>query len=491
MLNLMLPILPFTSSLADTRPNVIYIMADDLGYGELGCYGQEKIPTPNIDLLAKEGIRFTHFYTASPVCAPTRYSLMTGKHQGHAAIRGNKERGGSGPNALEGQTPIPLSETTLAEIFKKAGYRTGIVGKWGLGGPEPGQNPLDHGFDTFYGYLCQRRAHNYYPVYLWRNYQVDLLDNPLFPAHQRINEPLANEQLYYDRYTANTWSPAKLTEACLSFIRNTEEQPFFLHYAPTIPHVALQAPRNLVDAFPSSWDREPYLGDHSYLPNARPRATYAAMIAYLDESVGRIVGELEANGLTQNTLIIFTSDNGPSNAGGADPDFFQSSGGLRSGKSSLYEGGIRMPFIARWPNKIAPGTTSDSTSSAYDMVASFCQILKVGAPKTDGRSILPALLGEDQSREWLYFEYPEGKASQAVILDSRWKVIKPNLKEKPDLVELYDLQKDPTERHDLAGNHPDLIEKGLSLMKRQHRANKEFPLVGVDTQEILHQLTSR
>ncbi|HLP00046.1 MAG TPA: sulfatase-like hydrolase/transferase, partial [Fimbriimonas sp.] len=338
----MLSVIAASLLAASSRPNIVYIMADDLGYGDVGCFGQTKIPTPNIDRIAKLGVRMTRAYTASAVCAPTRYSLMTGKHQGHADIRGNKEAGGFGPNDKEGQMPIKLTETTMAEVLQKGGYRTGLIGKWGLGGPTYGQRPMEHGFETFYGYLCQRRAHNFYPTYLWKNSDVDLLDNPVYNAHQKLTTPLSTENEYYERYGGKTYAPRKISAACVDFINDKQQgQPFFLYYAPTLPHVALQAPQEWVDRFPKEWDEKPYLGQNGYLPCARPRATYAAMVAYLDWTVGEIMKALEATGEAENTLLIFTSDNGAvSNVGGTDLPFFNSNGGLRAGKMSLYEGGI-------------------------------------------------------------------------------------------------------------------------------------------------------
>lgn len=427
-----------------TRPNIVYVMADDLGYGEVGCFGQKLIPTPNIDRLADQGIRLTRFYSPSPVCAPTRASVLTGKHQGHAAIRGNKEQGGFGPNDPEGQFPLPKSERTIAELLRKAGYATAIVGKWGLGGTGAGENPLDHGFDRFYGYLCQRRAHNYYPPYLWSDRQPDLLGNPVYDAHQKIAAPLATEAEYYERYTGPTWSPMKLTSACLDFIDKHTQQPFFLYYVPTLPHVSLQAPKEWVDKFPREWDSAPYLGDNGYLPNARPHATYAAMINYLDFSIGQIVDELDRKGLTQNTLIVVTSDNGATFNGGMDAKFFQSNSIYRAGKMSLYEGGIRVPFVAKWPGRVAPGTSSEVAASGYDTFASLCHVAGIKAPKTDGVDWSGVIQNQPApKRDYLYFEYPEATSMQCVMLGN-FKAIRPTL-------------------------------------KKEHVPNKDFPLPGVDT----------
>lgn len=467
---------------AAAKPNIVYIMCDDMGFGELGCYGQEKIPTPNIDRLASQGVKMTRFYTASPVCAPTRCSLLTGKHQGHAAIRGNVEKGGFGPTDPEGQMDLPKTETTIAEVLHQGGYRTGLVGKWGLGGPNPEGHPLSHGFDMFYGFICQRRAHNYYPPYLWSNYQVDLLPgNPVFSAHQKIAAPLESEEEYRRRYAGQTYAPAKMTEHCLQFIKESKGKPFFLYYAPTIPHVALQAPQDWIDKFPRSWDPKPYLGDQGYLPSARPRATYAAMIAFLDDSVGQIMASLDKLGLADNTLIVFTSDNGATFNGGMDREFFRSNGDLRDGKMSVYDGGIREPFVARWPGHIQPGSTTDHFAVAYDSFATLCDAAGLAAPKTDGTSYLPSLTGRKQAaRGWMYFEYPEAAVQQAVFLRERWKVVRPDLTKKANVTELYDIVADPSEKHELAAQHPDIVAEGLRLMAAQHVPNKDFPLGKVD-----------
>lgn len=466
-----------------SRPDIVYIMADDLGYGDVGCFGQTKIPTPNIDRLAREGVRLTRAYSASPVCAPTRYSLLTGKHQGHAAIRGNKERGGFGPNDPEGQTPIATSETTLAEVMKSGGYRTGIVGKWGLGGPEPGQNPLDHGFDTFYGYLCQRRAHNHYPVYLWKDRAPDLLGNPVFNAHQKVESPLVSEADYYSRYGGATYAPEAMAKAAVDFVERTPQgQPLFLYYAPTLPHIALQAPKEWVDRFPREWDTKPYLGQNGYLPNARPIATYAAMVAFLDHTVGQVMAALEKSGRAGNALIVFTSDNGAYLGAGGGTVFCQSNGDLRSGKMSLYEGGVRVPFVARWPGKIPAGTSSQKVAVCYDALATLSDAAGLRAPKSDGESYLPSLLGKAQPpRSWAYWEYPEASAMQSVVLDGRWKVIRPDLKKTPSRVEVYDLASDPGEKTDLGAQRPELVERGLKLMSREHKPSELFPLGQVDS----------
>lgn len=469
------------SQVPNRPPNIVYIMADDLGYGELGCYGQAKIPTPNIDRLAKEGIRLNRFYVASPVCAPTRCSLLTGMHQGHAEIRGNKEQGGFGPNDREGQFPISESAVTMAEILKRHGYTSAVIGKWALGGATPKEHPLNHGFDHFYGYLCQRRAHNFYPPYLWRDHGVDLLPgNRPYNAHQKIAEPLKTESEYFERFGGGTHSANALRDASTAFIRANKNRPFFLYHAATLPHAALQAPRDQVEKFPRDWDQKPYLGQDGYLPTPRPRATYAAMIALFDDVVGSIVAEIDRHGLASNTLIVVTSDNGATFNGGVDRDFFNSNGGLRAGKMSLYEGGIRVPFVARFPNRIAAGSRSDCLASCWDVLATVCEAAGARPPKTDGVSFWPALLGISvKPRNPLYFEYPEASAMQAVIF-GRFKAIKPDLKKSPERIGVYDLDSDRAEKRDLAASRPDLVREALAIVKRELVPNQNFPLPGVD-----------
>lgn len=356
---------------APRGPNVVLIYADDLGYAELGAYGQERIRTPNIDRLAAEGMRFTQYYSGSPVCAPSRCVLLTGRHTGHAAIRGNFEVPGTrwhDPESPEGQAPMPADEITLAERLKSRGYTTGAFGKWGLGGPGSEGHPCYQGFDHFYGYLCQRVAHNYYPTHLWRNHDVDILPgNTFFRSAQKIDAPLDNEDAYNQRFRGKHYAPTEIAQEMLMWLDASDDKPFFLYYAPIIPHLALQAPQEWVDRYPAEWDDKHYLGNAGYLPNARPRATYAAMISYLDDVVGRILAHLDESGLSEDTIVLFTSDNGPSWVGGVDLAFFGSAGPWRGRKAELWEGGIRVPLIARWPGHIAPASTSDLPCVAYDL----------------------------------------------------------------------------------------------------------------------------
>lgn len=463
-----------------SRPNVIYIMADDLGYGEVGCYGQQRIPTPHIDALAAEGVKFTRFYAPSTVCAPTRCSLMTGLHQGHAPIRGNKEKGGFGPNDPEGQFPLPTQLETLPEMLKKVGYRTGIIGKWGLGGPQPGETPMDHGFDEFYGYLCQRRAHNHYPAYLWRNHQPELLRNETYSAHQKAASVSSDLSDWQKLYGGKDFAHEKFLEEGVKFIKRNSKNPYFLYFASTIPHAALQAPAEWVDKFPKEWDQKPYLGEQGYLPTPRPRATYAAMIAYLDYTVGEIRKAVEDSGQADRTLIVFTSDNGATFNGGVDTEFFKSNGSLRGKKMSLYEGGFREPFIAWSPGLIPAGSQVDVPFTGYDTLATVAELAGAKAPKNDGLSYLGAMRGKPtRPREYLYFEYPESTAWQAVIFGDM-KVVRPNLKQNPESVAVYNLKNDPSETRNLASVSGEWIKKAKVVWEKEHVPNKDFPLGRID-----------
>ena len=341
---------------ANQKPNIIYILADDLGYGELGCYGQELIETPNIDKLAESGMRFTQHYAGAPVCAPSRCALLSGMHTGHAYIRGNDEWAERGdvwnyamavedPN-LEGQRPMPDSIPTIGNLLQQAGYKTAIIGKWGLGGPMTDGIPNNRGFDFFFGYNCQRQAHNLYPKHLWKNTEKVWLDNELVAPSTKLDEgddPYSIES--YVKYSQKEYAPALMQEEALRFIEGNTNQPFFLYYATPLTHVPLQVPEPYVNYYVEKFgDEEPYVGDNGYFPNRYPRAAYAGMVSYLDDQVGEIVERLKELGIYENTIVMFSSDNGPHMEGGADPVFFNSNGGLRGYKRDLYEGGDQGAF---------------------------------------------------------------------------------------------------------------------------------------------------
>jgi len=391
--------------------------------------------------------------------------------------------GGWGPEEPEGQFPLPPEEVTLAELLQERGYATCAVGKWGLGGPGSTGHPCNQGFDHFYGYLCQRVAHNYYPTHLWRNHDVDVLhDNDYFKAHQRIDAPLPAEA-DYERYRGGTHAPAEIADEALKFIADHQEEPFFLYYASLIPHLALQAPPEWVDQYPREWDPEHYLGNRGYLPNPRPRATYAAMISFLDDVVGRIVKKLDAAGLADDTIIIFTSDNGTTYTGGCDREFFNSLGELRGHKGQLYEGGIRVPMIAAWPGHIAPRTVSGHAGAACDLAPTVMELIGAEAPgDIDGISFAPTLTGAGDQREheFLYWEHPEGGQWQAVLMDGRYKALRMQLRKGDLAIHLYDLVEDPGEEHDIAAERPALVERAERLMREGRTVNANYPIKALD-----------
>jgi arylsulfatase A-like enzyme len=466
-------------------PNIVYIYADDLGYGEVGAYGQKIIETPNIDMLAKNGMRFTQHY-AFAVCAPSRYLLMTGTGSGKAYIRGNHEWEERGPvwdfkameenPYLEGQWPIPDSTITIAEVLKDAGYTTGLVGKWGLGAPYTAGQPNRQGFDYFYGYICQRQDHTYYNGHLWENEDRVPLDNKVVDPNVKFPkdlDPLDEEN--YEVYQQNVYGPDLLLNAAINFLDKNKNKPFFLYYPSPLPHVSLQAPKKWVDYYHKKFgDEKPFLGG-SYFPCRYPRATYAAMISALDEQVGQIVQALKKNGTYDNTLIMFCSDNGPAYNAGVDPVFFNSAGPFKGdygwGKGFLHEGGIREPFIVQWPGVVKPGTTSDLISATIDMMPTLCELLKQPVPaNVDGLSILPTLTGnskQQKQHEYLYFEYPEYGGQQAVRMGD-WKAVRLNIMKGNLITRLYDLSKDIQEQNDVSAQYPDILKKMESIMQKEH-----------------------
>jgi arylsulfatase len=426
------------------QPNIVLIVADDLGYGELGSYGQQKIRTPNLDRMAAEGMRFTQHYSGSPVCAPSRCVLLTGLHTGHAYIRGNDEMADRGDVwhdlSLEGQRPLLPNTTTVARLLQQAGYATGAMGKWGLGGPGSTGEPNRQGFDYWYGYLGQRLAHNYYPVHLWRNREKHELDNEYFHPHQRLPDDAdPNDPASYEPYSGKQYSMDLIAEEALGFIRRNKDQPFFLYLPFTIPHLALQVPEESVAEYEGAFPETPYLGDRGYTPHRTPLAAYAAMITRMDREIGRIMDLIAELDLDEDTIVFFTSDNGPTFAGGVDAEFFESAGPLRGLKQDLYEGGIRVPLIARWPGTVAAGTVSDHVSSFTDYLPTLTALAGASTPDNiDGVSMLPTLedrAEEQRQHEHLYWEY---RGAQGVRLGD-WKGFRNSV---TDEIELYDLSTD-------------------------------------------------
>lgn len=473
------------------KPNIIYILADDLGYAHLGCYGQKKIETPNIDALASKGMVFSQHYAGAPLCAPSRCVLLTGKHLGHAQIRGNddmEERGDvwdfikTQENlTLEGQYPLKAGTQTIASVLKNDGYKTAIVGKWGLGGPSTDGIPNKLGFDFFFGFNCQRLAWNYYPKYLWRDtVKVWQNNEMLIPGTVGKLASLPQgadpyDEKNYDRYSSNDYAPAAMQKEVVSFIRKNKNQPFFLYYATTLPHPALQAPKRWVDYYHQKFgDEKPYLGEKKYFPCRYPHATFAAMVSYLDEQVGELVAELKNLGLYENTLIIFSSDNGPGNQGGSDPVWFDSARPFKCeqgwGKGFLTEGGVRIPMIAHWPEKIKAGSRTELVSAFYDVLPTLCDVAGIKAPEDiDGISFLPTLIGKEQPKhEFLYWDFPSGGGQQGIRLDN-WKALRKHIFKDSLRVHLYNLENDIKETNDVSSQHPELVRRMETIFRQEHK----------------------
>ncbi len=433
------------------KPNIIYILADDLGYGDLSCYGQKKFQTPHIDSLAAQGMKFTSHYAGCTVSAPSRASLMTGLHTGHTPIRGNK-----GENTPYGtfDSSLPSLFVTVAECLKKQNYTTGCVGKWGMGGPGTQGHPNNQGFDYFYGHLSQLDAHFYYPEYLFEN-------------EKKIE---LNKQFY---------SQDLFLEKASRFITDNKNKPFFLYFAVTIPHAELVVPEEYASKYAGKFEDEPWgkPGGQHYGYTPHKHASFAGMIDRLDGDVGKIRQLLKDLGIDRNTLIIFTSDNGPHKEGGADPDFFNSGGGYKGYKRDLYEGGIRVPMIACWPGKITSGKHCDHPSAFWDFLPTACEISGASLPENiDGISYLPSLLGKKQKKHpYLYWEFHEYNGTQAVRM-GKWKAIRLKASGNPDApIELYDLNNDPGETRNVAAQHQDIVRKMDQLLREAHQEDPEWP----------------
>ncbi len=436
---------PADSPTNSANPNIVFILADDLGYGDVGCYGQQRIKTPNLDRLAAEGLRFTSCYAGSTVCAPSRCALMTGLHMGHARIRGN------------GTVPLEPQDVTIAKLLKQAGYVTSIIGKWGLGEAETTGIPNDQGFDEWFGYLNQQHAHNYYPDFLWRNRQQTPIEGNV------VKNGVASERAQY--------SPDLMTHEALDFLERHRAERFFLYLPFTSPHANNEAGNKGMEV-PSD---EPYSDE----PWPQPQRNHAAMITRLDRDIGRILDRLSELKLADTTIVFFSSDNGPHKEGGADPKFFQSSGPLRGLKRDLYEGGIRVPMIVRWPGPVAAGTTTDLACAFWDVLPTLAELAGVATPTTlDGISLVPTLIGpaaagrEQPRHDFLYWEFHERGFKQAVRAGD-WKAIRFGI---AGPVELYNLADDPAETKDLAHEKPDVVKRLTQQMDSARRDSADWPL---------------
>ncbi len=443
------------------KPNIIYVLADDLGYGDLSCYGQKKISTPNIDNLAKSGIKFTRHYAGSTVCAPSRSSLMTGLHTGHTFIRGNRAW------EPEGQYPLEADAITLAEILKEAGYVTGAFGKWGLGFIGTEGEPANQGFDEFFGYNCQGLAHNYYPYYLWHNNEKTVLEG---------NEGTKTGQ----------YAPEIIHEYAMKFLESNSEKPFFMYYPSVIPHAELIAPEEYMKKYRGKLNPEKSYegvdkgekyrkGPYGSQPEAH--AAFAAMVNILDEQVGELVTKLKELGIYDNTVILFSSDNGPHLEGGADPDYFNSNGIYKGYKRDLYEGGIRVPMIVVWEGKIKPGSETGHISAFWDVLPTLAEIAGARTPENiDGISFLPSLLGEGRQKqhEFLYWEFYE-RGGRRAVMKGDWKLINYNLFNPSETTaELYNLAEDAAEENNLAQENPQLVKDLKALMDSAHTDSDIF-----------------
>ncbi|MBL9113608.1 MAG: arylsulfatase [Verrucomicrobiaceae bacterium] len=486
----------------DRPPNIIFIIADDLGWGDLGCYGQTKIRTPNLDKMASEGVRLTQMHSGNAVCAPSRCVLMTGKHPGHAHIRDNRQwekaKGLSkiGKPEFEGQEPIPDNEITMAEAFKAAGFTTGGFGKWGLGGPGSTGEPLKQGFDRWYGYNCQGVAHNFYPTYLWDDANPVSLNNHPFqvPDALKSDEDPSNPQVYA-RFRGNDYAPDLIDEQAIAFATQNKEKPFFIYWPTTVPHVSLQVPEESLLEYTGKWDDPPYPGGKGYLPHHKPKAAYAAMITRMDRDIGQMMATIDKLGLGEHTIFCFTSDNGPltgthQGLAGTDCEFFDSNGPFRDGKGTLYEGGFRVPGIVRWKGHIKPAV-SDRVCGFEDWMPTLLDLVSASskAPSgIDGISFAPTLRGETQSeRDYLYREFPS-YGGQQMIRSGKWKLLKNGLSSKggkskraaKQETALYDLESDPGETKNLASENPAVVSRLESLAASARTPSITFPFPALD-----------
>lgn len=453
----MLLLLPAVAQKKTLRPNIILILADDLGYGDIGPYGQQKISTPNLDRMAQEGMKFTQFYSGSTVCAPARSSFLTGQHTGHTAIRGNKTL------PPEGQVPLPDSVITLAQYLQKAGYTTAAFGKWSLGYITTSGDPQKKGFDEFYGYNCQTLAHNYYPDHLWHNHiRIDLSGN------------LKSDSVY---------SADLIHEQAMKFLRAKHGQPYFLYLPYTLPHADVVVPHDDVyaayvkkfnepPATPKNSDNE----KHHFDPY--PHAAFAAMVTRLDRFVGEVLQAVKEKGEEASTLIIFTSDNGPHRENGGDPLFFNSNGGLRGIKRDLYEGGIRVPFLALQKGLIKAGTVTETPAALWDLFPTFLETAGIRhAASSDGLSLLPVLKGQKgRQHPYFYWELHEAGGKQAVRLGT-WKGVKLDVSTVARPLELYDLSTDPQEKNNVAANYPAIVQQIEAIIKTAHVPSAVWPLL--------------
>ena len=473
------------------RPNIIFLMFDDLGYGDLGCYGQKLIETPNIDALAANGIVFTDMYTACPLSAPSRCSIMTGMHSGHSQIRSNDERvprpeGLVPANAeeffkrisenpeFEGQWPMAEGTPTVAGMMRDAGYRTAMIGKWGLGGPGSGSAPNDMGFDYFYGFNCQMLAHSYYPDYLWENGEKVYTGNEYMPISRRL-DPGADpyDIRSYDKFNQQHYSCDLMYEKLERFVTENAGEPFFLMWTTTVPHSTVQAPEEEVMYYVDKLGEEktPITDGGWYYPVLYPHSAYAAMITHIDTQVGRLVAKLKELDIYDNTVIIVTSDNGPACNSNSPMEYFNSGGPFKCGKGwgkrSLHEGGIRMPFVVSWGGHLKPGKCSYA-GQFTDLMPTFAELAGVSAPACDGISFVPSLKGAKQPQhDYLYWEFP-GNTGLLAVRIGQWKGLVQNVLDGNCAMQLFNLETDPGETTDVAADYPETVARMWEIIQASH-----------------------
>ena len=438
------------------KPNIIYILADDLGYGDLGCYGQKQIKTPHLDDMAAQGKRFTDHYAGSTVCAPSRCSLMTGKHSGHSRIRGN------------GLVPLQPEDATIGEILKSTRYTTGIIGKWGLGEPGSSGIPTKKGFDYFYGYLNQIKAHNYYPAYLWRNEEMEFLSNEVVAADRTYAKGVGGASTRREDYSHDLFA-----QEATSFVEKHKDDPFFLYLAYTIPHA-----NNEHWILNTHGMETPDYGIYENMDWPEAQKGFAAMVSRMDRDIGALMQKLRDLDLDKKTLVIFSSDNGPHKEGLNDPEFFNSNGLLRGMKRDLYEGGIRVPMIAWWPGTISPATTSGIPSAFWDILPTFAELAGAHAPQdVDGISLVPTLTGREEAQEkhdFLYWEFHEGAATVQAVRMDEWKAVRHH----PDgEIELYHLATDGSEQINVAPEQSEIVAKIKTYLGTARTPSNEWPLL--------------
>ena len=470
------------SSAAD-KPNIVLINADDLGWAEIGSYGQQKIQTPNLDRLAAQGQRWTQFYSGAPTCSPSRNVLMTGRHSGCDDVRDLKRVDDREPwNDFRGDWPISEQAYTLPQALKKEGYATALFGKWGLGEYGTSGAPDKHGIDRFYGYTDQRMCHDFYPVFLWNDGKKEVINDVRFPGHVPGHYHQAKGEVKAETYRGKAHASVLIADQMIKFVdkMGKEKKPFFLYFAPLEPHVALQPLQEWVDKYPREWDTKPYRGQNGYLPHPRPRAAYAGMVSQMDHNVGRLMDALKRNGMADNTIVIFTSDNGTTHdVGGVDHKFFNSVRGLKGLKGQVYEGGIRVPGIVYWPGKIKPGEVIEQAAYAADIMPTLCAIAGADAGDTRGDDLGGIFFGKARELKnrkpmiWAGGAY----GGQAAVRMGDMKVLRRQLfpgRKFPLDWEVYNIKEDPNELKNLASSRQDLIEKAKAVLDKEYSKAEGF-----------------